>query len=185
MPAKKQVPRQAILAASLSLLREGGMEAVNLQALTRRLKCSTQPVYLSFSGMDELREETAKAAQAYFLQFMQEDGEEAPCLYGLRYIRFALQESRLFQYLFMRPRAYEEMKSVLLPIIERSMDGLMATYGISRREAHRFHDQLWVYAHGIAAMVATAYCDWDMETVAQMLRDARTYLGVQYGGGRP
>ena len=33
------------------------MEAVNIKALAKELHCSTQPVYLSFASMDELREE--------------------------------------------------------------------------------------------------------------------------------
>ena len=55
MPAKKQIPRDKILAAAFELLREGGIEAVNVKALARRLNCSTQPIYLSFSRMEELR----------------------------------------------------------------------------------------------------------------------------------
>lgn len=55
MPAKKQVPKEKILAAALELLKTQGYEAVNIKQLSKALGCSTQPVYLSFSGMDELR----------------------------------------------------------------------------------------------------------------------------------
>ena len=48
MPAKKQVTKEMILTAALELLREGGIEAVNVKALAHRLNCSTQPIYLSF-----------------------------------------------------------------------------------------------------------------------------------------
>ncbi len=182
MPAKKQVPKEAILTVSLNLLREGGMDAVNIKEIVKRLGCSTQPIYLSFSGMDELRKETAKAAQNYFLQFLQSDIDESACLYGLRYIYFAQKESRLFQYLFMRQNAYKEMKSALLPIMDQSIRKLMEQYGIEYGEGHRFHDELWVYAYGIAAMIATDYCTWDMDTVKLMLDDCKFYLGVKYGG---
>ena len=184
MPAKKQIPKETILTASLNLLREGGMDAVNIKKIVKRLGCSTQPIYLSFSGMDELREETAKAAQNFFLQFLQSDSGEFPCLYGLRYIRFAKEESRLFQYLFMRQNAYEEMKSSLLPIMEHAIHILMEQHNIGYEDGHRFHDELWVYAHGIAAMIATDYCVWDMDTVKIMLDDCKVHLGKKYGGQR-
>lgn len=36
------------------------MEAVNIKALAKELHCSTQPVYLSFASMDELREKAER-----------------------------------------------------------------------------------------------------------------------------
>lgn len=57
MPAKKQVPKERILTAALELLKTQGYEAVNIKQLSAALGCSTQPIYLSFSGMDELRME--------------------------------------------------------------------------------------------------------------------------------
>lgn len=185
MPAKKQVPKETILNAALSLLREGGMDTLNIKELAKRLGCSTQPIYLSFSGMDALREETTKEAQNYFLEFLRADSEEPPCLFGRRYIRFAKEESPLFQYLFMRENAYEEMKIALLPIMEESIYKLMKQYNLGYEDAHRFHDQLWVYAHGIATMIATSYCCWDLVTVEQMIEDGRVYLGLKYGGEKP
>lgn len=53
--AKKQVTKEMILTTALKLLREQGYEAVNIKQLAQALGCSTQPVYLSFSGMDQLR----------------------------------------------------------------------------------------------------------------------------------
>ena len=41
----------------MQLLKKSGMEAVNIKALAKELHCSTQPVYLSFASMGELREE--------------------------------------------------------------------------------------------------------------------------------
>ena len=70
MPARKQVPKEKILAAALKLLREQGYDAVNLKQLAGELGCSTQPVYLSFSGMEELRGELIPLAVAEFERYM-------------------------------------------------------------------------------------------------------------------
>ena len=72
----------------------------------------------------------------------------------------------------MRTNAFEEMKSALKPVMER--------YRIGHEEAHHFHDQLWMHTHGIAAMAATSYCDWDMEKVKRMLAECETYLSRKY-----
>ena len=58
----------------------------------------------------------------------------------------------------------------------------MAQYHIEREEAHNFHDQLWVHTHGIASMIATNFCDWDIKKAEKMLSECKEYLSQKYGG---
>lgn len=181
MPAKKQITKEKILSAAMDILKREGMDAVNVKSLAKELDCSTQPIYLSFSGMDELRAELASAAVREFEQIIEEKTKGKPaCLYGMDYILFAQEEPELFHFLFMRNHAFDEIKEVLKPVIEQSVQVLMKQYSIDHDEAEYFHDQLWVYAHGIASMIATGFCDWDMKKVEGMLGECRTYLGGKY-----
>lgn len=181
MPARKQITKDRILNAALKLLREQGYEAVNIGQLARELGCSTQPVYLSFSGMEELREQLIPLAAAEFEEQMKSgSGDGVVRLYDISYIRFAKREPHLFCFLFMRANAFSEIRRVLLPIIERSMQELMGRYHIGHDEADILHDQLWMHAHGIAAMVATAFCDWDMEKAGRMLAECRRTFTEKY-----
>ena len=181
MPAKKQITRDMILRAALKLLREQGYEAVNIRRLAQELGCSTQPVYLSFSGMDELRAALIPAAVASFEAYMTggRPGGMAR-LYDISYIRFAKDEPHLFCFLFMRANAFSEIKRVLMPLIERSIQELMGRYGISHEEADLLHDQLWMHAHGIASMVSTDFCDWNMEKVQRMLAGCKRVFTEKY-----
>ena len=184
MPAKKQVTGEMILSAALKLLREKGYEAVNIKQLSDALGCSTQPIYLSFSGMEELRKKRTPAAAAEFERYMRAGGEDGSvCLYDMRYIRFAKEEPCLFRFLFMRPNAFAEIKQALLPLIEHSVEKLMNTYRISHAEADILHDQLWMHAHGIAAMIATNFCNWNMEKVERMLADCKCSFTQNYETG--
>lgn len=182
MPAKKQITRQMILDAALALLRAGGMEAVSVTSLARRLGCSTQPIYLSFSGMDALRAALAAEATHFFIQEMETDG--GADLYGMAYIRFAQREKELFRFLFLRQDAFEEVREALKPMMERSMRALMEEYHISHDQADYLQDQLWMHAHGIASMIATEFCHWNMDKVAGMLAQNRSALGRLCGGNR-
>lgn len=172
MPAKKQITREMILNAALKLLKERGFEAVNIKELAKELKCSTQPVYLSFTSMDELRNALIPMAVAELGDIIR--------LYDIEYINFAKNEPQLFCFLFMRANAFAEIKRTLLPIIERSITELMNTYHISHEEADYLHDQLWMHAHGIASMIATDFCDWDMEKVAHMLAECKAAFTRKY-----
>lgn len=179
MPARKQVPKEKILSAALELLKTQGYEAVNIKQLSEALGCSTQPIYLSFSGMGELRGELTPLAAAEFERFMK-DGGGVVRLYDMRYIRFAKEEPRLFRFLFMRPNAFAEIRQALLPMIEGAIAELMAAYHIDHTAADALHDQLWMHAHGIAAMIATDFCDWDMAKVERMLTECRHVFTEKY-----
>lgn len=180
MPAKKQITKDMILSTALEMLRLGGMEAVNVKALAKQLNCSTQPIYLSFDNMDALRAELSSLAVDTFLRKMECDGGTAN-LYGMSYIKFAQEEKELFRYLFMRQNAFSELREALAPIMDGSISRIMEKYHVEQEEAHHFHDQLWVHTHGIAAMIATDFCDWNMDKVEKMLSECEQYLSRKYG----
>ena len=181
MPARKQVTREMILDAALKLLRERGYESVNIKKLAEELGCSTQPVYLSFSGMDELRSELIPLAVKEFGDFMRSGSADGIVrLYDMSYIRFARSEPRLFCFLFMREGAFSEIKRILSPMTARAVDELASTYHISQESADLLHDQLWMHAHGIASMIATDFCDWKMEKVSLMLERSRRAFVREY-----
>ncbi len=181
MPAKKQVTKEKILHVALKLLREQGYEAVTIQRLAKTLGCSTQPVYLSFSGMEELRAALIPLAVAEFKTCMKRDSEGgAVRLYDTAYLRFAKEEPRLFCFLFMRSSAFAEIRQALMPMIEQAIEALMAAYHIDHDEADFLHDQLWMHAHGIASMIATDFCGWNMEKAERMLADCRRAFTKKY-----
>ena len=109
MPAKKQITKK--LNTALKLLKEQGYGAVNIEQLAKEMGCFTQPVYLSFSRMEELRQKLIPLTVTEFESYMKSGSENvAVCLYGMQSISFAREESRLFCFLFMRPNAFSEIK---------------------------------------------------------------------------
>lgn len=181
MPAKKQVPREMILTSALKLLSKQGYEAVNIKQLAADLSCSTQPIYLSFSGMDELWAELIPLAVRTFEDAMKSGSADGAIrLYDMSYIHFSKEEPHLFCFLFMRKGAFTETKKSLLPMIETAVEELMALYHIGHEEADLLHDQLWMHAHGIPSMIATDFCDWNMKKVGRMLADCKDVFTKKY-----
>ena len=181
MPAKKQITKDMILQSALKLLRQRGMESVNIKALAQDLNCSTQPVYLSFKSMDELRDELIPLAVNEFKNAIATQSKDGQIrLYDMGYIYFAKNEPKLFCFLFMRPNAFSEMKRMLLPIIENSISELMNIYKIDHEEADFLHDHLWMHTHGIASMIATSFCDWNLEKAERMLTECKIAFTEKY-----
>ena len=108
MPAKKQISKEKILEAAIDIIRKNGANAVNARNIAKRLKCSTQPIYLSFSGMDELKTAVTQEAIRIYRTFISEEmsSSEYPPYksFGMGYVRFAQKEKELFQFLFMCDR---------------------------------------------------------------------------------
>lgn len=173
MPAKKIITREALIDAAFEIVRKDGMEALNMRTLAKECNCSTQPIYLSFSGADDLKAEIVKKIVATFNKYI---GDEiASGQYpeyksvGMGYIRFAKEEKQLFKYLLMRNRkgevetdSYEFDRSTLI---------IMKNYGLYKDEANKLHAEMWVCVHGIATMFATDYLDWEWETVSEIITD--------------
>jgi AcrR family transcriptional regulator len=182
LPPKSKVTKEAITAAALELVRAGGLEALNARAVARRLGCSTQPIFSNFPSMEALRASVVDAAQAVYQDFlaraMAENTAAPPYkASGLSYIRFAREERHLFRLLFMRDRTGEPP-----PVEDRvSIAPLLALIrqntGLSEDDAYLFHMEMWIFVHGIAAMSATAYLDWNDDLIDRMLSDA--FLGIR------
>lgn len=174
LSAKKQVTKEKILITAVEIVRKEGIDALNMRTLAAACKCSTQPIYLSFKGMEELQTEVAKKSLEIFNNLI--SSEIADGKYpeykavGMGYIRFAKEEKALFKYLLMNNGMNKSGG------VEKSFDDsvymIMKNYGLYRGSAQKLHMQMWIFVHGIASMFATDYIDWDWETVSQMVTDA-------------
>lgn len=178
MPPRVRVTKDQIVDAALSLVRQGGEDAVNARAVSAVLGCSTQPIFSNFPTMEQLhRAVRAKAGEVYnaYLRSEADRGDYPPYkASGMGYIQFAKEEPRLFELLFMQR---DEEPSVARSW-ETAVQLLTAQDELSRDQAERFHLEMWVFVHGLATMVATSYLAFDREQVSTMLTDV--YTGLQY-----
>lgn len=112
MPAKKQITKK--LNTALKLLKEQGVRCSKHRAARQRNGLFHAACLAVFSRMEKLRQKLIPLAVAEFESYMKSGSENgAVCLYGMRYIFFAREESRLFCFLFMRPNAFSEIKQTL------------------------------------------------------------------------
>lgn len=172
MPARKRITREKIVAEAMSMLEKDGYDTITVKTLTARLGCSTQPIYLSFKNMGDLRKTICETAVRKFKNAIGQDGN----LYGMEYILFARDHKNLFRYLFMRQNAFSEMKAALSSVIERSEKDMMERYHLTQEQAEWKHDQLWMHSHGIATMMATDFCDWDISKAEKMVEEAQNIV---------
>lgn len=178
MPPKVRVTKEQIVDAALSLVRQGGVEAVNARAVSGVLRCSTQPIFSNFPAMEQLRLAVAEQAMVLYnacLRRETESGRYPPYkASGMAYIQFAKDEPRLFELLFMR----RAEKAPAAQAWSGAVEQLEAQSELSHEDAERFHLEMWVFVHGIATMIATDYLTFDNEQISAMVTDA--YMGLRH-----
>lgn len=172
MAAVKKFSEESIVGAALELIREGGMDALNVRSLAGSLGCSTRPVYLTFGSMDEVKSRAVERINGVYHGYIKreiESGRYPPFKsYGMAYIRFAREEREFFKYLFMRDRTGE---SVSEDDISDVIAAVIKSTGLSEESAKLFHLESWIFVHGIAAMLATSYFSLGEELISKMLTD--------------
>ena len=182
MPPKCRFTREEIMQAALDLTAEKGVGALTARGLAQRLGSSAKPIFGLFANMEEVQQEVVKAANLRYQEYLRQDmsaGRYPPYkASGMAYIRFAREQKELFKLLFMRDRTHEEKAAgdeleALLGLIQKNM-------GLSRDDAYRFHLEMWIYVHGIATMIATAYLEWDMDFISAALTDAYQGLRLRF-----
>ncbi len=68
----------------------------------------------------------------------------------------------------MRDRSHEiigDDKEELGPLLKLVQQKL----GLDEESAYLFHLEMWIYVHGIAAMLATSYLEWNEEFISRVL----------------
>ena len=180
MAKKPQITREGILEAALSLLRQGGEDALNARALAGALGCSTQPIFRNFESMEALRAAVLEAVHDRYLRFISDwsAGRSEPRYKaeGLAYIAFAKAEPAFFRLQFMRDRAGGD-EGPETADWEQTVRAVAEYTGLDRQRAELFHLEMWALVHGVAVMEATGYLDLDEATVSRMVSDV--YLGIR------
>ena len=183
MPPQNKVSKDDIVKTAVDIIRASGLGAFNARAVAAKLGISTQPIFSHFDSMEALRASAINYAEMIYQRFLKTEissGKYPPYkASGMGYIRFAKEEKELFRLLFMRNRSQEkseQQSNELEPLIRI----IMSNTGLNHQDAYIFHLEMWAYVHGIAAMIATSFLEWDWEMIDRMLTDAYQGLNLRY-----
>ena len=159
MPAAKRISKEAIIDAAAAVLRIGGFEAINARSVAKALGCSTQPIYLSFRNMEELKSALTQRAIEQHTQRVREslrahEGcDSRYSSYGMGFVLFAAQEKQLFRWLYLEGGQMEPYQNdILLPEVLRAMED---EFGYPEDVARRFHQDMIYYSYGLAILANT------------------------------
>ena len=165
-----------IIQAAVEVARQSGHESINARTVSERLCCSTQPVMYHFSTIDAMK----RAAYAQvdhmhteFLMTIPPDRDPVLAI-GLNYIRFAVEEPRLFRFLFQSGYAQEKDlpeiadSGELAPVLAAMRDGA----GLSMEKTGNVFISVALFAHGYASLIANNHLEFDEKLISERLERA-------------
>lgn len=177
MPPKAKFSREEIITAALKIARTQGIESVTARELGKELGSSARPIFTVFQNMEEVLEEVLKGARELYKKYVEQGLSETPAFrgVGMAYIRFAIEEEKLFRLLFMREQKPVDGIEQILMLIDESYDAILHSveepYHLSREDAKRIYQHLWIYSHGIAALCATGMYTFTPEEIGEQLTE--------------
>ncbi len=181
MPPKSRISRQMILDAGLQIVREEGIHALNVRAAASRLHCSTQPIMYHFATMKDLKDEIYTIANTMHTDaILKVDFEQDPepiVTISRNYIRFAVEESHLFRFLFQTDRfAKSSLRTILdHPQLAPVFAAMAEKVGLTAAEARDAFASAFFALHGIASLLANNSLNYDPQYYDRVI--AGTFCG--------
>lgn len=185
MPPKPKFAKEDVVQAGLAIVKEQGMDHLSARALAQELGSSSCPIFTVFGSMDEVREAVLDEAKHVYAEYVKWGLTQTPAFKGAgtAYIRFAMEEPKLFTLLFMRELPGTPDIDSVLPRMDDNydqiLDSIIDTYGLSQDVANRLYEHLTIYTHGIATLCVTRMCRFTSEQISAMLTEVFTGLLVR------
>lgn len=190
MPPKAKFTREQITEAAFAIVRQEGMEGLTARVLGKALNSSACPVFTVFKNMEEVQEAAKDAAKALYAGYIRKGLEETPAFKGVgtQYIRFAIEEPKLFRMLFMSEQPEQPAIAAVLPVIDENYRQILASvqngYAVSEGDAEKLYRHLWIYSHGIAVLCATKLCAFTADEISGMMTEIFIGLLKEIKGGK-
>ena len=182
MPPKQKFTRDEIIATALNLVRREGIKGTTARALGAELGTSSRPIFTAFRNMEEVQAETIVAARVLYNSYVEKGLAEKLAFRGVgtSYIRFAREEPRLFELLFMKAGETAFTLNNILPAIddnsERILLSIQQPYGLSKEQAYKLYQNMWIFSHGIACLCVTGMSHLTEEEVSERLTEV--FIGL-------
>lgn len=107
MPPRVRYTAEKILDAALRLTQAEGVDTVTARSVAASLGCSTAPIFTHFASMEALHERLlARIMERFVARALgaldDHEGEDPLVAAGVGWLRFAAEEPRLYEAIFLR-----------------------------------------------------------------------------------
>ena len=173
MARKKEIDKQRILDAAYKLAVRGGIESLTARNISKAVNCSTQPIYLEFENMQDLRNQVlARISDELKSNTLQQNFTGEPLIdLDLSYLYFAKEHVDLFRAMFVDGKFGNQM------IVDTLM-GLGIEKFKQQFDAEQYSDERlkhivianWIAATGLATLLINKMANFTQAQMVSVLK---------------
>ena len=175
MPPKPKFTREAIVDAALGIISREGADKLTARELGESLGSSARPIFTLFKSMDEVMDAVRCEAMRRYNEYIGRARDYFPSFkaIGMFMLRYAKEQPKLFQLLFMsenaQARRFEDVFNALGDTAKLCIEFVKSDYGLTDDESRFLFKYVWTFTYGLSAMCATGMCDFSEDELVGML----------------
>lgn len=172
--------KENIVKSAVKLINKDGWDALNARGLAKHIGISTKPLYRIYENMDQIKSDVLIEIHRQYDDFITSriDNKKALLTLCIAYVEFANDYKNLFCSLFLSDNLkWNKIEDVF---DEKWNQGviinLVNKHGFSFDEAKELFLHMWLYANGLATLIATNQIKMDAEKI--MIRMIKIYKNL-------
>ena len=151
--------KENIVKAAVKLINDNGWDCLNARSLAKKLGISTKPLYRIYHNMDEIKDDVLQEIYRQYDEFITSkiDSKNALLTLCISYVEFANNYKNLFISLFLSNNLkWKKFEDVLDEKWNQgTIINLVNKQGFSFESAKVLFLNMWLYANGLATLIAT------------------------------
>lgn len=159
MARHKTITREQILESAYALVVEQGFRRFTARNIAAEIGCSTQPIYLEFNNMAELKDAVMQRIKQELTDKFNKVYTNDPVIdMALTYIDFALENHNLYQAVFVEDHfGIDDMRSFAIDAAQKRLDNYEVVKGLTDTQKSNIISGLWIVATGIADLMTAGF----------------------------
>jgi AcrR family transcriptional regulator len=171
MARHKTITREQILESAYALVVSQGFKKFTARNIAAEIGCSTQPIYLEFSNMAELRDAVMDKIKRELTEKFDKVYTNDPVIdLALTYIDFALENHNLYQAVFVEDHfGVNDMRSFAIDAALKRLDQYESVHNLSDTQKSNVISGLWIVATGIADLMTSGFITMSHSQMVEVL----------------
>ncbi len=159
MAGKSIIDKRTLLKVAVNMVEKDGIESINARSLATCAGISTKPIYRLYKSLDLLKNDVNELIKKEYDEFIMKrvDNKNALITVCVAYIEFAQMHKNYFRSMFLSNNL--KWQSVDDVLNEKWNQGtiinLVNKHGLSFEEAKNLFMNVWIYANGLATLIAS------------------------------
>ncbi|MGM0274601.1 TetR/AcrR family transcriptional regulator [Enterococcus sp. AZ080] len=175
MARKKTITKEQILAAAYEVAANEGFSKFTARNIANKMNCSTQPIYLEFKNMDDLKHALFEQIYDYlkYEVFPVEHTGNTIVDLALNYIHFANREKKLYSSLYLEEYGGgREMQNFSYNYFMDVVKEDPKYMDLSDDKLVSLHNGTWIIATGIATLMSSNIIHPTDTQIEKMIQDS-------------